>query len=156
MIKMMVHSLIDNGNCAVLVLREVGGKRELQIVVGSFEALAILRHLSGMREQRPLTHDLMKNVIEGMGGEVKKITVTDLRGEIYYGVILLVLDGREIEMDARPSDAIALAVRFGAPIYVEEKVIEEARSMVREMGEEGEVDKRFREIVSGLELDDLT
>jgi hypothetical protein len=135
----------------------VGGKRELQIIVGPYEAVAILRHLSGMKEQRPLTHDLTKNLIEKMGGEIKKITVNDLRSDIYYAIISLVMDGQEIEVDSRPSDAIALAVRFGAPIYVAEKVIEEAKSAVKEMGESAEdleVEERFREIMEGLDFDE--
>jgi len=157
MIEMMVHSLLDNGRYAVVVLREVGGRRELQMIVGQYEAAAILRHLSGMKEPRPLTHDLMKNLVETLGGQLKKITVNDLRTNIYYAVISIASDGEDVEVDSRPSDAIALAVRFGAPIYVMEKVIEEAKNTTAELGEEEEtsdVDKKFRDIVKGLELDD--
>jgi len=161
MIEMTVHSLLDSGKYAVVVLKEVGGKRELQIIVGQYEAVAILRHLSGIREQRPLTHDLLKNLIEDIGGQVKRVTVNDLRGNIYYAMISLDVNGHEFDVDARPSDAIALAVRFSSPIFVEERVVEEAKSKATDLMEEGEaadeeeVDKKFREIVEGLEMEDL-
>ena len=159
MIEMMVHSLLDNGRYAVVVLKEVEGKRQLQIVVGPYEAKAISRHLVGVKEPRPVTHDLLKNVIEETGGEVRKITVTDLRGEVYYAVVSIGLNAEEFEIDARPSDAIALAVRCGAPIFVDENVIaEEARSRASEADDREEkeavLDEKFREIVKGLEPED--
>ena len=125
MVEMTVHNVESReGKYAVVLLKEVGGERELQMVVGQNEAVAMLRHLTGMKEKRPLTHDLMKDLIEAAGWRVERVAVNDWQSCVYYGKIKMVRDGKEAEVDARPSDAIALGVRCGARIYVEETVIE--------------------------------
>ena len=109
----------------VVILKEQDDERYLAIWIGPNEAEAITFELQSIRPRRPLTHDLLKSVIYEMGAEVKRIVVTELRRpeDIYYAKIIVEIDGKDVEIDARPSDAIALAVRVDVPIYVEEDVM---------------------------------
>jgi hypothetical protein len=109
----------------VIVLREVEGERSFPIVIGVFEATSIERRVKGMPSPRPLTHDLLANVIENLGGELQDVFVSDLRDHTYYAKLRIRQEGELIEVDSRPSDAIALAVAARVPIYVSEEVIEE-------------------------------
>ncbi len=111
-----------SGGAYALILKEVNGNRRLPIIIGAFEAQSIALEMEGIKPPRPLTHDLMKNILESMGTDLSEITISELRDGTFYAK--LSFDSQEV--DARPSDAIALAVRFGAPIYVAEKVMEEA------------------------------
>ena len=116
------------GNPQVIVLREKGGTRSFLVHIGLFEALAISRHIHEETPPRPLTHDLLLAVIEGLGGALLRIAVTDLVEDedgtgTYYGLLVVERDGEEIEIDCRPSDAIALAVRVGCPIFVAEHIL---------------------------------
>jgi bifunctional DNase/RNase len=113
----------SNGAYA-LILKETGGERRLPIVIGAPEAQAIAAELEGVHPTRPMTHDLLKNIIEQAGGSVSEVCIVDLRDSIFYAQITI--DGLGLQVDARPSDAIALAVRFGAPIFVMESVLDEA------------------------------
>lgn len=112
----------------MVFLREVDGPRSFPILIGIFEAHSINRHVKNEVSQRPLTHDLLRNTIEQLGGEVQDIVITNLREHTYYAVIRIRKDGELIEVDSRPSDAIALAVQFkpALPIYVDDSVLEEA------------------------------
>ena len=110
----------------VIVLREKDGERSFPIIIGIFEAVSIDRHIKNITIPRPLTHDLIENVIRGMGGELERIVVNDLQENTFYARIHVSRDGAEIEIDARPSDAIALSVRAGCPLYVEESVLDKA------------------------------
>lgn len=94
----------------------------LPIFVGAFEGNAIAMALKGIPTARPMTHDLMASVIQGLDGEVLRVVVTDLRDNIYYALIYIRQDGKELAIDSRPSDAIALATRLGVPIYVVKKL----------------------------------
>ncbi|CUU00594.1 hypothetical protein JGI1_00019 [Candidatus Thermokryptus mobilis] len=109
-----------------LILKEVGGDRRLPIIIGSFEAQAIALELENVKPPRPLTHDLIKNILDGLGVSMIEVVVTDLRDGTFYAKIYLELNGLTYEIDSRPSDAIAVAIRCGAPIYVNEEVMEEA------------------------------
>jgi bifunctional DNase/RNase len=109
-----------------LILKEVGGDRRLPIIIGSFEAQAIAIELENVKPPRPLTHDLIKNILDGLGVSMIEVVVTDLRDGTFYAKIYLELNGLTYEIDSRPSDAIAVALRCGAPIYVNEEVMEEA------------------------------
>ncbi|MCS7000048.1 MAG: bifunctional nuclease family protein [Bacteroidota bacterium] len=113
----------SNGAYA-LILKETGGERRLPIVIGAPEAQAIAAELEGVRPTRPMTHDLLKNIIEQAGGTVSEVCIVDLRESIFYAQITI--EGLDLHVDARPSDAIALAVRFRAPIYVMDTVLDEA------------------------------
>jgi len=109
-----------------LILKEVGGDRRLPIIIGSFEAQAIALEIEGIKPPRPLTHDLIKNILDGLGVTITEVVVTDLRDGTFYAKIYLELNGMTYEIDSRPSDAIAVALRCGVPIYVNEEVMEEA------------------------------
>ena len=122
----------SSGGAYALILKEVNGARRLPIIIGAFEAQSIALEMEGIKPPRPLTHDLMKNLIDLLGGELVDVYISELREGTFFA--RLNLDTQEI--DARPSDAIALAVRYGAPIFVAEKVMAEA-SFLSE-GEEGE------------------
>jgi len=108
----------------VIVLREKEGERSFPIIIGIFEAVSIDRHIKNITIPRPLTHDLIENVIRGMGGELERIVVNDLQKNTFYARLHIRRDEGEVEVDSRPSDAIALAVRVGCPIFVEDSVLE--------------------------------
>lgn len=110
----------------VILLREVDGERSFSIMIGIFEATSIDRRVKKMPSPRPLTHDLVAGVIESMGGELRDVYVSELRDHTYYAKLRIRLDGETIEVDSRPSDAIAIAVTASVPIYVSEDVLEEA------------------------------
>ncbi len=106
-------------------LKEVDGPRRFTIVIGIFEANQIDRRVKKIASPRPLTHDLLANVIAEMGGELRDILISDLRAHTYFAKLRIALDGELIEIDSRPSDAIALAVTASVPIYVSEEVLRE-------------------------------
>ncbi|HID88865.1 MAG TPA: bifunctional nuclease family protein [Anaerolineae bacterium] len=141
----------------VVLLKEIGAERYLPIWIGPYEAEAINIKLQNIEVGRPLTHDLLKSVIETLGGVVERIIVSELREDTFYARIIVSVDGRTLEIDSRPSDAMALAVRVGAPIYVAEEVMAEA-GIVPEQdlteGEEGE-GSAFDEFLGSLDVDDL-
>ncbi|MFQ5611819.1 MAG: bifunctional nuclease family protein [Anaerolineae bacterium] len=146
----------------VVVLKETDVERYLPIWIGPFEAEAIAMRLQGIEAARPLTHDLLKNMIDELGARVSHILVSELRNETFYARIILDSNGTSLEIDARTSDAIALAVRVNAPIFVNEEVMEAAGVTPDEevesdlVGEENEGDLSvFREFVDSLDLDDL-
>ena len=111
----------------VVYLREVDGSRSFPILIGIFEAHSINRHVKGETSPRPLTHDLLRNAIEQLGGEVQDILITNLEDHTYFASIRVRKDGELIEIDSRPSDAIAVAVQFKPhlPIYVDDSVLEQ-------------------------------
>ncbi|MAT39667.1 MAG: hypothetical protein CL946_08685 [Ectothiorhodospiraceae bacterium] len=114
-----------SGGAYALILKETDGAKRLPIIIGAFEAQAIALEIEGIKPPRPMTHDLLKNVIDALGVAISKVTITELREGTFYASIGLgenTGDG----IDSRPSDAIALAVRFGVPIFVSTAVLEEA------------------------------
>lgn len=110
----------------IIVLKDTNEDRYLPIWIGPFEADAITAELQDIQQQRPLTHDLLRNVIEEMGGQIVHVLVNDLRNDVFYARILIDLNGERLEVDSRPSDAIAVAIRAKAPIFVSELVMERA------------------------------
>ena len=109
----------------VIMLKEVEGDRSFPIVIGIFEATSIDRRVKGMPSPRPLTHDLVASVIENMGGELRDIFISELREHTYYAKLRIRIDGEMVEVDARPSDAIAVAVTVDVPIFVAGDIIDE-------------------------------
>jgi bifunctional DNase/RNase len=109
----------------VIVLKEVDGERNFAIVIGSGEAYAIDRRLKGIPTPRPLTHDLLAAVIEQLGGEIERIEINNLQDHTFFASIHIRQDGKTVEIDSRPSDAIALGVATSVPIYVAEHVLDE-------------------------------
>jgi uncharacterized protein len=126
----------SSGGAYALILNEVEGNRRLPIIIGTFEAQAIALELESIKPPRPMTHDLLKNVILSFDSTVKEIYINDLNEGTFFAQILYEQNGEVIELDARPSDAIALAIRFGAPINVDSKVLNEAGIVSEESGEE--------------------
>lgn len=110
----------------VIFLREIDGERAFPILIGLFEATSIDRRVRGEQSPRPLTHDLIISVVEQMGGEIQDIVISDLQDHTYYAKLRVRKDGELIEVDCRPSDAIAVAVASRVPIYVNEDVLGEA------------------------------
>ncbi len=167
MVEMVVESVrvnLINPN-RVVVLKEKERDRYLAIVIGGPEADAIAIKLQDRDAPRPLTHDLIKNIIENVGAQVVRITVSRLVDQVYYASIVIKSNGSELDIDSRPSDAIALAVRTGVPILVSEEVLEAAGIVPDdevESDDSGESEvvteeelKPFRDFINQLDLDDL-
>ncbi len=111
----------------LIVLRERNGTRQLPIVIGLAEAWAISRRINGVQFQRPLTHDLLANVIDSLSATLEKIVINDLQNHTFYAKLVIRQDGELIEVDSRPSDAIALGVATEVPVYVEDHVLRDAQ-----------------------------
>ncbi|SRR6266542_740836 len=155
----------------VVMLKEAKRERYLPIVIGVPEADAIAIKIQGHEVPRPLTHDLLCNMIATLGGRVTQIVVNDLSGETFFARIIMDVDGRHVEVDSRPSDAIALAVRIGVPIFVDESVLEKGALEPDESLERGQLRRGhpenteehvaeeqlgvFRDFINQLNLDDL-
>ena len=125
------HSITQTHSYAV-VLGEVNGLRRLPIVIGGFEAQAIAVALEKMQPSRPLTHDLMKNFMNAFGVELNEIIINDLQEGIFFSKLVCSTEHDTVEIDSRTSDALALAVRFGCPIYTFENILESAGIMMEE------------------------
>lgn len=116
----------SSGGAYALILNESEGNRRLPIIIGTFEAQAIALELEHIKPPRPMTHDLLRNVIQSFNTFVKQITIHELKEGTFYAKVSYDHDGQSIDQDARPSDAIALAIRFSAPIYVSKMILDEA------------------------------
>ena len=116
----------SSGGAYALVLGEVDGNRRLPIIIGAFEAQAIALELEKIQPPRPLTHDLLRDLFDAIDADITDIVIDDLREGTFFAKIRYVFDGKENQLDARPSDAVALAVRSDAPIYVVPDVLDEA------------------------------
>lgn len=130
-------SQASNGAYA-LILQENEGLRRLPIVIGAFEAQAIALEMEGVKPPRPMTHDLLRTVIESLGATLVEVVINDLQDGTFYAQ--LILDSTGVEIDARPSDAIALAVRFNVPIFVMQEVFDEAGFLPENADSEAEAD----------------
>ncbi|HDZ20036.1 hypothetical protein LCGC14_0095660 [marine sediment metagenome] len=115
--------ITEYGDQQMIFLREIGGERAFPILIGINEALAIDRRLKGQTPPRPMTHDLLANVIDQMGGHIERVVINDLRQHTFIATLYVHQNGRTLEIDARPSDAIALGVALKTPIFVAEKVL---------------------------------
>jgi len=137
----------------IVVLKDINQERYLTIWIGGFEADAITVELQEVPTPRPLTHDLLKSTIEEMGGRIQHVFINDLRKDVYYARLVIEVDGKTIEVDSRPSDAIALAVRVKAPIFVAETVMERAAV---EPDEDVEKEADFDTALLAGDLDDAS
>jgi uncharacterized protein len=126
-VQMELHKIIisEMQDKQLIWLKEVDGERKFTIVIGSNEALAIDRRLKGNPTPRPMTHDLLANVIEEMGGTIERVEINDLQTGTFFAKIHIRQNGRVLEVDSRPSDAIALGIATMVPIYVAEHVLDE-------------------------------
>lgn len=140
-----------------VILKDLQSDRYLPIWIGPAEAEAITIRLQGIKAPRPLTHDLLRNFIVELGARVSCVVVSELRGDIFFARIMVEADGREMEIDSRPSDAIALAVRLEVPIYVDEEVMEQAgiAPETEDLLEAEEKLSLFRDFLDTLNLEDL-
>ena len=125
----------STGGAYAILLKEIEGNRRLPIIIGAFEAQAIALEIEGIKPPRPLTHDLLKNIIDNLGGTIIEIIIDELRENTFYAKIIIDVSALTNEIDARPSDAIALAVRSQAPIYVAETVMDIASFLPSEESE---------------------
>src|SRR5262249_20952758 len=141
-------------NMPIIILRDEEEKRSLPIWVGIFEANAIALELEKISTPRPMTHDLIKNILESVEAKVEKIVVNDLRDNTFFALIHLRLGDEEITVDSRPSDAIALALRVGAPIFVEEDVVRRAKS-VEVAPKESDDQEKLKEWLENLKPEDF-
>jgi len=149
----------------IVVLKDLETSRFLPIWIGPFEADAITIELQGVEVARPLTHDLLRSVVDKMGGEVEQVAITDLKNDTFYAEITLSVDGNHLHIDSRPSDAIALAVRTHVPVFVADQVMVQAAITPEpdlegtDTGEpptdETETPESFRDFLEGLDLGDL-
>jgi hypothetical protein len=130
-IEMLIKGLMVDPvtSMPIIILRDRDGERVLPIWVGVFEANAIALQIENIATPRPMTHDLLRNVLKGLNATVQRIVVSDLKDNTFYALIYVQCGGEVVAIDARPSDAIALALRTQAPIYVEEYVIDHAKSI---------------------------
>ena len=140
-------------NQPIVLLKEKAGERFLPIWIGAMEATAIAFALQGIVTARPMTHDLMKNLLEEVGIRVDRIVITELRDGTFYAVIHMQQNGSRFEVSSRPSDAIALAVRVNVPVFANEDVLTEASIVIRD-DEEQEVEK-FREFLEQVNPEDF-
>ena len=137
----------------ILILRDENGQRMLPIWIGPNEAQAIASQIENDAPQRPMTHDLLRDVIHTLDGTVQKVVVCDLKDNTFYALIHLLARGDPVTVDARPSDAIALALRTRAPIFVEESVIDNAKSV--ESTPDRADTERLQKWLESLDADDL-
>lgn len=173
MIEVVVESIrVNMANYKrVVMLKEKEDGRYLPIWIGHFEADAIAIPLQNVQVSRPLTHDLLQSVVSALGGTVLSVVINDLADETFYAKLVVDANGQHLEIDSRPSDAIAVAVRVGVPIYVAESVMDQAGVKLDEEAEEeqqveegaaepgpGPDDERlsvFRQFIETLDMDDL-
>ena len=144
----------------VVILKDAETERYLPIWIGACEADAITIELQGVEVARPFTHDLLKSAITDLGGKITQVLISDLRNEVFYAQIVLDVGGRKVELDSRPSDALALAVRAKVPIYIDESVMDKASITPEEdiaggHGDEPLTRSPFKDLIEGLDLDDF-
>ena len=144
-------------NTPIIILKSVEDDQAIPIWIGLLEATSIASALQNIQFDRPMTHDLFKNFIRNMNLEVSKIEVCDLKDNTYYAKIYFTSEDRSFSMDSRPSDAIAIALRFQAPIYVDDKIIEKSKQIEAdlEMSDTSEEGKKWAEYLEKLSPEDF-
>jgi len=159
MVEMKVEGLTLDPltNMPIIILKDSTGSKALPIWVGYFEANAIALEIEQVSTPRPMTHDLLKNLIQNMKAEVNHILVSELKDNTFYAIISLVYEDITLTIDSRPSDAIALALRTKSPIFVEEKVIEDAKSLDLPDPEKTKTsdDKQWKNWLENIKPDDF-
>jgi uncharacterized protein len=155
LVKMMVRGLALDPitNMPIIILKDAEDRKALPIWVGIFEANAIALELEKIATPRPMTHDLIKNILEHLGATVQQVIINDLRDNTFYAIIEISINGNRIAIDSRPSDAIAIALRVNAPIFVDEAVISKAKNI--DVSDEKEENDRWREWLENLKPEDF-
>ena len=147
----------------VVILKEVNSERFLSIWIGPYEAEAITVSLQELEVSRPLTHDLLRNMLVALGAEVKQVNITELKDDVFHAKILISMNGRELEIDSRPSDALALAVRVHVPVFVDDTVMDEAATEpeadvdIDDVPDEGTEERLevFKDFFETLDMEDV-
>jgi len=142
-----------NAKSHVVILKEKDGERVLPIWIGPAEAQAIARELAGHRFQRPLTHDLLANIVEGLKARVTRVVISELKDNTFFAQLLIDRDGEAVVIDARPSDSIAVALRCGADIFVNEKLLNEPGEQEEPTAEEKA--QELRKFLENLDPEDF-
>ena len=157
-IEVVVHGLtVDpNNNNPIVLLREMDGNRVVPIWIGLFEANAIAMSLSGMEPPRPMTHDILHSVISEVGYTVDRIEITDIKDNTYYAKVYLVSGEGHIELDSRPSDAIALSVRAKNKIYMSSTVLEQSSIDISAILDAGDSEDKWTELLKELDPEDYS
>jgi uncharacterized protein len=159
LLRMKVYGLTIDPmtNSPIIILKDLEGDKTLPIWIGLLEATAIASEMENVKFSRPMTHDLMKNLLDQLNIRVARIEICDLRENTFYALVYLAAQDKEFTMDARPSDAIALALRMQAPIFVDEEVIQKSKAVDLGAKEEIQSDdgKKWTEILEGLDPDDF-
>ncbi len=171
-VRFMIESVVESvrvslvTNQRVVILKELEGERYLPIWIGHFEAEAIAMELQGVEAARPLPYDIMKKIIGDLGGRVRRVLISGLREDVFYATIVIEAAGRQIEVDSRSSDALALAVRTKVPIFVDESVMDKAGVLFGEDEEEMDAEAKsepspedekltsFRNFINSLDFSD--
>ncbi len=122
--KIIINEAVDQ---QIIVLKELGGDRSFPIVIGMTEAMAIERRLKGIELPRPMTHDLLASVIEQMDGRIEKVVISDLANGTFYALLHIDVDGNKLEIDSRPSDAIALSAGMDVRLFVDEEIFQKTQ-----------------------------
>jgi uncharacterized protein len=154
-VEMIVRGLMVDpvSNMPIVILKDIGGEAVLPIWVGAYEAQAIALEMEKVSTPRPMTHDLIKNVLTGLEAQVHKVVVTELKEDTFYAVIWLERGGEIVSIDSRPSDALALALRVDCPIFVEEIVLK--TSKLASNLSDRTTNEELRKWLEGLNDDDL-
>ena len=152
-LEMKVKTVVidPNAQSPVVILEAVASKEFLPIWIDVPEARAIAREIEQIKTERPLTHDLVRNILNDLGTKVKRVTITDLLNHTYFAIISLTMKDREAKIDSRPSDAIAIALRMKAPIYVSRRVIEKSRTTTTSLPGASETPRRL-----GIQVQELS
>ena len=159
LLRMKVYGLTIDPmtNSPIIILKDLEGDKTLPIWIGLLEATAIASEMENVKFSRPMTHDLMKNLLDQLNTRVARIEICDLRDNTFYALVYLAAQDKELTLDARPSDAIALALRMQAPIFVDEEVIQKSKAVDLGAKEEIQSDdgKKWTEVLEGLDPDDF-
>jgi bifunctional DNase/RNase len=152
----VAHLGVDrNTESPVVILREKDGSRVLPIWIGPAEASAIAMELQGVKAARPMTHDLLKQVIVGLGGELRRIVISAVRENTYFAELLIQREDHVFQVDARPSDSIALALRLNAPIFASDQLLEQSGVEADDAAAGSREAERLREYLEKLDPEDF-
>lgn len=153
--KVMGIALDTRTGSPIVVLHDIDNRKALPIWIGSAEASAIIRKIENISVTRPMTHDLVCQIVEKVGGTIDRIEINDVEKETYYAIIYIKdKEGKEVEIDARPSDAIAIAIRVGAPIFVTANVLANG-SVSCDSAKDEEEAKEFRDFIQSIKPSDF-
>jgi len=157
MVEMKVEGLVFDPvtNTPIIILKDSAGEKSLPIWVGYPEATAIALEMESVATPRPMTHDLIKNLLQALRAKVNHIIVNDLKNNTFYALISITFNGGSLDVDSRPSDAIAVALRVKAPIYVMQNVLENAKTFDASTAEQPEDDEQFKKWLDNIRPSDF-